>query len=364
MTLDLERKRALIGVTEEERISSINRDYDLKVRLLEKQLQIDKQRAQQQYAEYRLGRLQVAQALDLQRIQAQAEAQRKIRETSPFARESFLTDPFFGSSRQLAANQAANFDQQVAMMQFGLGQTEEQLTQATADQAAPARIKALEDQRAQLELNLELFQKYQPAVDEAALAQARFSDALAITKPVTDSLFDSLLAVVEGTKTAEQAFADFLRSIASMLMDAAKQMIATYIAIGVARMFAGMEGGGGGGQVDIHGSNVTEVLNSGDLYSPYNPTLDVFRPKALGGAVGAGRPYMVGERGPELFVPGAQGNIVPNNAMGGANVVVNVDASGSSAQGNGQQAKALGQAIGAAVQAELIKQKRPGGLLS
>ena len=29
------------------------------------------------------------------------------------------------------------------------------------------------------------------------------------------------------------------------------------------------------------------------------------------------RPYMVGERGPELFVPGAQGNIVPNHAMGG-----------------------------------------------
>ena len=35
------------------------------------------------------------------------------------------------------------------------------------------------------------------------------------------------------------AFADFLRSIASMLVDAAKQMIATYIAIGIATMFAG-----------------------------------------------------------------------------------------------------------------------------
>ena len=46
------------------------------------------------------------------------------------------------------------------------------------------------------------------------------------------------------------------------------------------------------------------------------------------------------------------------------NVVVNVDASGSSAQGDQPNAKALGQAIGAAVQAELIKQKRPGGLLS
>ena len=73
---------------------------------------------------------------------------------------------------------------------------------------------------------------------------------------------------------------------------------------------------------------------------------------------------MVGERGPELFVPGAQGNIVPNNAMGGANITVNVDAKGTQAQGDQPNSAALGRAIGAAVQAELIKQKRPGGLLA
>ena len=74
---------------------------------------------------------------------------------------------------------------------------------------------------------------------------------------------------------------------------------------------------------------------------------------------------MVGERGPEMFVPGAQGNIVPNNAMGGgANVTVNVDASGSSVEGDGNQAAQLGKMLGAAVQAELVKQKRPGGLLA
>jgi len=49
---------------------------------------------------------------------------------------------------------------------------------------------------------------------------------------------------------------------------------------------------------------------------------------------------------------------------GGANVVVNVDASGTKAEGDGRQANQLGAALGAAVQAELIKQKRPGGLLA
>ena len=47
--------------------------------------------------------------------------------------------------------------------------------------------------------------------------------------------------------------------------------------------------------------------------------------------------------------------------MGGANVTVNVDASGSSVEGNSDQAAQLGRMLGAAVQAELVKQKRPGG---
>lgn len=43
-------------------------------------------------------------------------------------------------------------------------------------------------------------------------------------------------------------------------------------------------------------------------------------PKATGGPVLSGRPYMVGERGPELFVPGQSGNIVPNDRLGGTNI--------------------------------------------
>ena len=44
--------------------------------------------------------------------------------------------------------------------------------------------------------------------------------------------------------------------------------------------------------------------------------------KAGGGPVSAGKPYIVGERGPELFVPGSSGGIVPNNKLGGS-VVIN-----------------------------------------
>jgi hypothetical protein len=42
--------------------------------------------------------------------------------------------------------------------------------------------------------------------------------------------------------------------------------------------------------------------------------------RAEGGPVSRGQPYVVGERGPELFVPRGAGNIIPNKAgMGGRN---------------------------------------------
>lgn len=55
--------------------------------------------------------------------------------------------------------------------------------------------------------------------------------------------------------------------------------------------------------------------------------------RAAGGPVSAGDPYIVGEKGPELFVPGQSGSIVPNSALsksrggfGGGAVVVNFNA--------------------------------------
>jgi len=89
---------------------------------------------------------------------------------------------------------------------------------------------------------------------------------------------------------------------------------------------------------------------------------------ANGGRPPVGEPSIVGEKGPELFVPSSSGKIIPNHELGGGgggvNVTVNVDASGTDVQGDDAQAKQLGTMISVAIQAELIKQKRPGGLLA
>ena len=94
------------------------------------------------------------------------------------------------------------------------------------------------------------------------------------------------------------------------------------------------------------------------------PGSSFFR-RANGGPVSSGRSYMVGERGPEMFVPNSGGRIVSNSDLGGStNIVVNVDASGSNVEGDEDEGRALGIALSAAIETELIKQKRPGGLLA
>lgn len=51
--------------------------------------------------------------------------------------------------------------------------------------------------------------------------------------------------------------------------------------------------------------------------------------RAVGGFVSPTKAYIVGEAGPELFVPGASGNIIPNNRLGSKNTVINVNISGN-----------------------------------
>jgi len=92
---------------------------------------------------------------------------------------------------------------------------------------------------------------------------------------------------------------------------------------------------------------------------------------ANGGRASAGRSYLVGEKGPEIFTPKRSGTVIPNNMIGGGgggdtinNISVTVDASETAVEGDTGQSQALGRQLATAIQIELIKQKRPGGLLA
>ena len=87
---------------------------------------------------------------------------------------------------------------------------------------------------------------------------------------------------------------------------------------------------------------------------------------AAGGRPPVGRPSIVGEKGPEIFVPSTAGTIIPNDQIGGGvvnNVNISVDASGTNVQSDNGQAEMLGKMLAGAVQEEIMKQQRAGGLL-
>ena len=184
---------------------------------------------------------------------------------------------------------------------------------------------------------------------------------------IGEAFGNSFKGLISGSMTAQQALAGFFQNIADHFSDMVAQMIAQYIRmqiIGLVQRFFPSFGGifGAGGPPNLSGSLGKIPALGSSQFMPGVPSL--VGSKALGGPVAGSGAYLVGERGPELFMPGRSGTIVPNGGMGGTNVTVNVDASGSSVQGDQTQAKQLGLAVSVAVQAELVKQQRPGGLLS
>jgi tape measure domain-containing protein len=200
----------------------------------------------------------------------------------------------------------------------------------------------------------------QKAIEKQYELNTAVQNQIQLADGVANTLGQGLGSVFDVLISGAKGWEDSLRQIASgVLIDIANQLIRIFVieqAINAIKTFLtpfspSTPLGAGGGTIGKFGT--------------LGPNYGIPQ-RAKGGPVSGGQMYMVGERGPELFVPGRSGTIVPNDKMGGGstNVVVNVDAKGSSVEGNDQGANQLGRVISAAVQSELIKQQRPGGLLA
>jgi hypothetical protein len=148
---------------------------------------------------------------------------------------------------------------------------DEKLQQVTGTSAKQeARFQALSDGLKEYAANL-------PSMEKA------ISD---IAEKGMGKLEDSLMSVIDRTKSAKDAFKDMARSI---ITDLIRMQIQQSITGPIASSLAAFFGG----------------------------------PKAIGGSVQAGGSYLVGERGPEILTMGGRGgNIIPNNKVGGGSGVV------------------------------------------
>ena len=182
------------------------------------------------------------------------------------------------------------------------------------------------------------------------------------TKAIGASFRDSFRDAITGATSFNEAMVNVLNTIQNRLLDMyLDQMFAQATTRGgggfLGNLFGGLLGGifGGGG-----GGGLDSV--------PFIPSLGGAG-FANGGRPPVGKASIVGERGPELFVPSVSGTIIPNNKLGGGDsitnvITVNVDAANSAVSGSDANSQQLGQQIAVAIQSELINQKRPGGLLA
>ena len=197
---------------------------------------------------------------------------------------------------------------------------------------------------------------------EADILNEKFME---IGQSVEQGIVSNLTDAVMGTQSLADAAINVLNDLKRKLVEVAMHRAVSGIGSKIGGFFGNLFGGGkkssGGGF--LGGAN---AFTGGGGISP----LLGFANFANGGRPPVGKASIVGERGPEIFVPTSSGTIIPNNMIGGGGgvtnmVTVNVDASGApQVQGSTAEANQLGQLIGQAIQEQLVKEKRPGGLLT
>ncbi len=185
---------------------------------------------------------------------------------------------------------------------------------SVADQEAEAVLKLIES----LEYELETLSMTN---EERAVSNALRQAGAAATQEQRDRITELVQATI-----AEQAAIESLdsasREWASTMQSATRQFINDLIEGKSAAEALG----------NVLSRVADQLINMGlnAIFGGFNP-LGFLTGRASGGPVNNGQPYMVGERGPELFIPSSAGSIVSNNdlARGGSpsEVVVYVESS-------------------------------------
>jgi hypothetical protein len=229
-------------------------------------------------------------------------------------------------------------------------------------------------------------------VEQMAVLQERinkvreFRDQLrGMAQTIGDSFGNAFKQIITGSATAQEAFAGLFRSIADYFADMVAKMIAEWLKTQVIKGFMnifgalipgggslGSIGGGGGfgsfsgGSFGVGSMSLPGLSGAGALAAPAGLYSGV--KFANGGVVTGPTLGLIGEgRYNEAVVPLPNGRSIPvelGGASAATNVIVNVDAKGTSVAGDQGAAQSLAKDLASVVDQRIIYHKRAGGLLS
>ena len=279
--------------------------------------------------------------------------------------------------RKSVREQREDFERMLELQRSGLSpelarQTVERERAATAETAS---LQALQqqlvldlqskditaEQRANLEAILKATQgrlASQPGIldglntEEQTLERLKlaYEEKKQLVQGIANSIGNGIGSAIDLLIDGTDNWGDSLRSIAAgVLKDIARQIAQTMVIAPIVKGITKAFGFANGGIMTSDGPLPLRKYAGGGIAN--SPQLAMFGEGSM----------------PEAYVPLPDGRRIPvamKGGGGGTNVVVNVDASGSQVQGDAGRGEQLGRAISQAVQAELVKQKRPGGLLA
>ncbi len=271
------------------------------------------------------------------------------------------------------AEEKAENDKYNAFLDFQLlsGQiTQEKFDQIKLDQEAERLSKFLG-------INIDYVKEsLKQAADEAGGFKEKLRElavsSMDLSKNLGDIALNGINKIADGfAELAVSGKASFGELARSIVQDLQKMIIKALFFKAITNFipglgsFLGLEKGGvvDGGEVstnakgNVFAKNKIVGYRKGDVFD--SPTMFKYGGSNLG---------ILGEAGPEGVLPlkrGRDGKLgVMSQGGGVGNIVVNVDASGSSVEGDDQGGRELGRLISVAIQSELIEQQRPGGLLA
>ena len=192
---------------------------------------------------------------------------------------------------------------------------------------------------------------FEAGIESAARAYQKSHDEFSTGQQAFTGLVDAMsqgLDTLSGasTKTFDQIAADFARMLAKLALQAAASQVFKAIF----------------GTLTTATDPLAGIGNAA-AQAAVNSAGTVLIPKASGGPVSPDGSYLVGENGPERFVPGVAGMIQPNGS-GGGDITVNVSMGQvQGATGDPSQALAFGRKMKSAVLDIIQNEQRPGGTL-
>lgn len=312
--IELERQKLLKaneGFGLDERINKL---AERKVLLAEESARLTDQELQKKAT-----LLELERALDSQRVKTAQNAQLTQSAENLERAELKLANPFGGNEYE---RQQQRIKQEKELRDIRLkAEKDLQNLRSKLNRADPGNKGRIAQQIKDQEKVNETIEKEARARQQVEQAILRQQQVLEQLQPVTNALAsgisDLFVALVDGSKSAEEAFADMLQNMGKALIDQAAIMIAQYIAIGIARSFAGL-GTAVGEQSSLPGVGLGSGDGSftniaGNEFSTLGPNFG-FRTRAVGGPVNPGGTYLVGERGPELLTMTPGGGYVTSNS--------------------------------------------------